>query len=108
MRKQKPKQDTELDFNTPTPANLRRKMVNWRDVIVHLMDEFPQAQVGIVSPPLRTKLLNFSASSVTAKPRFQKVVNRRAQELERHAYFCNADIKFGFRTSKQGWQQAAA
>ena len=107
-RKESNQQAPEPDFNTPTPANLRRKMVNWRDVVSQLVDEFPQAGVGIVTPPLRTRLLNFSAASVTAAPRYERAVYRRAQELERNAYFCNADIKFGFRTSKQGWQSAAA
>lgn len=105
----KPQQQaSELDFNTPTPARLRRKMVNWRDVVIQLMDEFPQARVGIVSPPLRTKLLNFSAASVTASTRYERAVYRRAKELEKKAWFCNADIKFGFRSSKKGWQSATA
>jgi hypothetical protein len=100
-------QASEPDFNTPTYARLRRKMVNWKDVVFQLMDEFPKARVGIVSPHMRFKLLNFCAASVIASPRYERAVYRRAKQLERRAWFCNADIKFGFRASKRGWQQAA-
>jgi hypothetical protein len=99
------------DFNTPTPHGLRRKMVNWRDVVLRLMREFPRADVRAVrrlNPPDRRSLLDLPP--VAAAAEFEDDVLSRKRELERMAFFRNADIKFGLRRGKGLWwrHEAAA
>jgi hypothetical protein len=101
-------QPTDLNFDTPTPARLRRKMVDWRDVMLRLMSEFPKAELSIVVPFIPFDLLNFRASAVSTEPPFERAVYRRARQLEQRAYFRNADIKFGLRDGKGRWWQDAA
>src|SRR5947209_174636 len=98
----------ELDFDTPTPAYLKRRMVDWKDVIRRLMREFPQAELSMAFPFTPLCLLDFDAAAVITEPQFERRVYRRARQLERLAYFRNADIKFGFRDGKGRWWKPAA
>jgi hypothetical protein len=98
------------DFDTPTPRGLRRKMVKWQDVVLRLMREFPKAEVRAVrrlSPPNRRALLDLPP--ITAASEFEDEVISRKRQLERLAFFHNADVKFGrTRGNVRWWNPAAA
>jgi hypothetical protein len=49
---------TGFDFDTPTPARLRHKMVDYKGVMLRLTAEFPRANLAIAVPFTPFDLLN--------------------------------------------------
>jgi hypothetical protein len=100
----------ELNFDAPTPAALRAKMVRKADIMRRLRQEFRGVVMDTLNEYKGFRLLDFNAENVIVHAKHGRAVERRvvsrALRLEKLAYFRNADIKFGVRRGKGGWWQA--